>query len=119
MGKSRLLLFLLMVAICAAPVLFILFSSGMVRWAGISTSLLIMGFALGILWQRLTRARNSVAEPRLWRAGDFSPALLNATINEMREGLLVIDADMQVLASNRAAQALLSNFDPSISSRRL
>ena len=50
---------------------------------------------------------------------DFSPALLNTTINEMREGLLVIDADMRVLASNRAARHVLSNFETPVKSRRL
>jgi hypothetical protein len=47
-------------------------------------------------------------------APDFSADLLATTINEMREGLLVIDAEMRVLASNRVAQHLLSNVETSI-----
>jgi two-component system phosphate regulon sensor histidine kinase PhoR len=50
---------------------------------------------------------------------DFSPNLLEATINEMREGLLVIDQDMRVVASNRAARSLFSNFEDSIGAHRL
>ncbi len=50
---------------------------------------------------------------------DFSSRLLDATLNEMREGLLVIDQDMVVVASNRTAHDLFSNVDDSINSRRL
>src|SRR5205807_4472720 len=42
-----------------------------------------------------------------------------ATINEMREGLLVIDHEMRVVASNRAARNLFSNIEDSIAARRL
>jgi len=50
---------------------------------------------------------------------DTSHQLLDATINEMREGLLVIDHEMRVLASNKAARNLLSNADDRIEARRL
>jgi two-component system phosphate regulon sensor histidine kinase PhoR len=50
---------------------------------------------------------------------DFSSDLLDATVNEMREGLLVIDADMRVVASNRAARDLFSLVDSPINLRRL
>src|SRR5437588_881862 len=50
---------------------------------------------------------------------EFSIDLLNATLNEMREGLLVIDSEMRVVASNHAARHLFSNVDDSINSRRL
>jgi two-component system phosphate regulon sensor histidine kinase PhoR len=52
-------------------------------------------------------------------AVDFSSDLLDATVNEMREGLLVIDADMRVVASNRAARSLFSHVDDKINLRRL
>ena len=45
--------------------------------------------------------------------------LLDATINEMREGLIVIDVDMRVIASNRGARELFSNIEGTIESRRL
>lgn len=50
---------------------------------------------------------------------DFSSRLLEATLNEMREGLLVIDHDMRVIASNQSARSIFSNVDESINSRRL
>ncbi len=118
MVKSRLPVFLLLAAGAAALSVFALSTSGFVRWAGVSTSLLIVGFALGLLWQ--FGARNSLAQGNQPTSPpDFSPELLAATINEMREGLLVIDSDMRVLASNRVAQHLLSNVETSINSRRL
>ena len=50
---------------------------------------------------------------------DFSSDLLDATVNEMREGLLVIDAEMRVVASNRAARNLFAHVDDSINLRSL
>ena len=50
---------------------------------------------------------------------DFAPEFLTSTVNEMREGLLVIDAEMRVVASNKAARDLLSNAEDSITQRRL
>jgi two-component system phosphate regulon sensor histidine kinase PhoR len=122
MAKSRLPLFLLLAATAAALACLILFSSGAAGWAALSGLLLIIGFGLGVFCQKQYRASNSVDVAKKLapaRVAEFSPALLNATINEMREGLLVIDADMRVVASNRAAERLLSNSGPSISSRRL
>ena len=51
------------------------------------------------------------------RAHGFSGELLNSTINEMREGLVVIDTDMRVVAANLAAQRLFANADSSIERR--
>ncbi len=122
MAKSRFPFFLLLAATAAAFSCFVLLSAGAVRWTALSGLLLIVGFGLGILWhQRSRTASNFESIENLLPARDveFSPELLNATINEMREGLLVIDADMRVVASNRAAERLLSNSGPSINSRRL
>lgn len=121
MAKSRLPLFLLLAATAAAVSSIVLFSSGVPRWVALSAVSLIIGFGLGVLWQQRSRADHIDVEEKLppFRVNEFSPNLLNATINEMREGLLVIDADMRVVASNRAAKHLLSNFEPSINSRRL
>src|SRR5262245_24744096 len=117
MAKSRLSFFLVLTASAAALSFLGLFTSGTVRWTSFSGSLLIAGFALGILWQQ---KRGDWTVPLGdGEVSDFSPALLNTTINEMREGLLVIDADMRVLASNRAARHVLSNFETSAASRRL
>jgi two-component system phosphate regulon sensor histidine kinase PhoR len=49
----------------------------------------------------------------------FPAKLLTATINEMREGLLMIDEEMRVVAWNRAARSLFSDIDDSIDRRRL
>src|SRR5215475_7195226 len=116
MAKSRLSFFLVLTASAAALSFLGLFTSGTVRWTSFSGSLLIAGFALGILWQQ---KRGDWTVPLGdGEVSDFSPALLNTTINEMREGLLVIDADMRVLASNRAARYVLSNFETPVNSRR-
>ena len=120
MAKPRLLFLLILAASLAALSAFVLFSSGSARWTALSVSLLITGFVFGILWRKQPRRLDShIVENKVSRPADFSPELLATTINEMREGLLVIDADMRVLASNRVAQHLLSNVEPSITSRRL
>src|SRR5262249_14141986 len=120
MVKPRLPFLLVLAASAAVLSTFVLFSARPARWTGISVSLLIIGFILGLLWRRQPRGLDSrIADEKVARPPDFSPELLATTINEMREGLLVIDADMRVLASNRVAQHLLSNVDPSITSRRL
>jgi two-component system, OmpR family, phosphate regulon sensor histidine kinase PhoR len=49
----------------------------------------------------------------------FSSKLLTATINEMREGLIVIDQEMRVVASNKAARGLFTDVEEPINSRRL
>jgi two-component system phosphate regulon sensor histidine kinase PhoR len=119
MTSSRFPFFLLWAATAAALFLIGFSASGFARWILVSSALFIFGFGLGVLWQRWRRADLHLKLDGEVPATDFSPALLNATINEMREGLLVIDADMRVVASNRAAQGLLSNFETSAGSRRL
>ncbi|HEX3085322.1 MAG TPA: ATP-binding protein, partial [Pyrinomonadaceae bacterium] len=42
---------------------------------------------------------------------------MDSTINEMREGLVVIDTDMRIVALNQAAQRLFANVDSSIERR--
>jgi two-component system phosphate regulon sensor histidine kinase PhoR len=68
--------------------------------------------------------RNKPNDSRLIRelnrpATDVSPKLLDIAINEMREGVLVIDADMRVVASNRAARLAFSSVHHQIDSQRL
>ena len=119
MAKSRLPVLLFLAACAAALSVFVFFSSGFVRWGGISTSLFVFGFGLGLLWRHFRLPIYLAPGHHETSAPDFSAELLATTINEMREGLLVIDADMRVLASNRVAQQLLSNVETSITSRRL
>jgi two-component system phosphate regulon sensor histidine kinase PhoR len=51
-------------------------------------------------------------------AAELAPKLLDVALDEMREGLLVIDTDMRVVASNKAARDVLSETGP-IEARRL
>ncbi len=51
-------------------------------------------------------------------AAELAPKLLDVALDEMREGLLVIDTDMRVVASNKAARDVLSETEP-IEARRL
>src|SRR5436190_21634484 len=88
---------------------------------------LISGFFVGWYLGRrraqrvLTRTDIRIGNSRVANdASDLSAHLLNATLTEMREGLLVIDRDMRVLTANRAAQQLVFNLgDDGIASRRL
>lgn len=65
---------------------------------------LLIGFAAGFALRRPhskgDRTQQSLDAPEL------QPKLLDVALNEMREGLLVIDTDMRVVASNRAARDL-------------
>jgi two-component system, OmpR family, phosphate regulon sensor histidine kinase PhoR len=46
-------------------------------------------------------------------------ALLEATMNGMREGMLVVDEEMRVIASNQAARDIFTHVEGSLESRRL
>ena len=46
-------------------------------------------------------------------------ALLEATMNGMREGMLVVDEEMRVVASNQAAHDIFTQVEGSLESRRL
>jgi two-component system phosphate regulon sensor histidine kinase PhoR len=124
MTRFGLLLGVLSAAV-AALLITIGYSSGTSRWFAAAGTALLTGLIVGLL---LGRQANVAREPHannqaalLSDAGiiDFSPRLLDATINEMREGLLVIDQEMRVVASNRAARSLFSNVEDPIGARRL
>lgn len=114
--SSRFLLGLLAAALLISAPYF----PGSSRWltaAGLALAALVIGAILG---RRAALApRQTVQEEVLQDANaiDFSPKLLDATVNEMREGLLVIDQEMRVVASNRAARVLFSNIEDTIGSR--
>jgi two-component system, OmpR family, phosphate regulon sensor histidine kinase PhoR len=122
MTKSRFLSGFFVAALAALIVL-INYFSGLPRWWLVSALSLCFGLCLGLLLRRRAPAalepRGSDHENRSGRmaAIDFSSDLLDATVNEMREGLLVIDADMRVVASNRAARNLFSLVDDTINLR--
>jgi two-component system phosphate regulon sensor histidine kinase PhoR len=122
MTRFGLLLGVLSAAI-AALLIAVAYSSGTPRWLTAAGMTLLTGLIVGLLLGRRTsRTRGpDNHETILSDAGiiDFSPKLLDATINEMREGLLVIDQEMRVVASNRAARSLFSNVEDPIGARRL
>src|SRR5258706_9720936 len=118
------LLFGFLAAAFAALVVLIVYFSGFPHWLILSLLTLLVGLCLGLLFRRETRVRevgpiDREGSPTGMAPIDFSSDLLDATVNEMREGLLVIDAEMRVVASNRAARNLFSLVDDSINSRRL
>ena len=85
-------------------------------------AVLFVGLSLGYTLATLESRQKVTPSSGTVRHGneiEFQPKLLDATIHEMREGLLVIDAEMRVIASNRAARNLFSNIEGAIDSRRL
>src|SRR5437870_11380897 len=117
MSRSGFLLVLLIAAVAALLGISALSSSP--HPVVIATLALVAGLALGLLLANRASSRDRSELIPNRNAGPVSPRLLDTTINEMREGLLVIDQEMRVLASNRAARDLLSNVDDRIESRRL
>ena len=119
--------FLLGLFIAAFAALIFLFSylSDFPDWFIVSALALLIGLGIGlflsrtVLGARELRTSDQRQDPGAAGAIDFSAKLLDVTINEMREGLLVIDPEMRVVASNRAARKLLSHADDSINTRRL
>jgi two-component system phosphate regulon sensor histidine kinase PhoR len=85
---------------------------------------LVIGFSFGLFIGR-RRERATASETDLDTAlsglnsSHFSAKFLDSALREMREGLLVIDADMRVVASNHAARNLFSDLNDVIDSRRL
>jgi two-component system phosphate regulon sensor histidine kinase PhoR len=61
------------------------------------------------------QARNAGANTEIFALGK----LFEATTSGMREGLLVIDSDMRVVASNQAAHQLFTLYDGKLESQRL
>ena len=124
MIKSRFLSGFVLAALAALIVL-IAYFSGFPRAFIVPAVTLFLGLGIGLLWRgrapgvRELRGLDHENRSRDMAATDFSSDLLDATVNEMREGLLVIDAEMRVVASNRAARNLFAHVDDSINLRRL
>ena len=111
MVSTRLLSFLLFAA-TAALLLAAFLLAGHLRAICFSAFFLLLGFSIGI---RLRQKRiHQLAD---LRKHGFGHELLNSTINEMHEGLVVIDTDMRIVASNRAARRLFSIIETTIDSR--
>jgi len=110
MASSR-LLFLLNVAATAAFLAAGFLTTGTARSVWLALAFVSLGLSLGALISNTVRSRSRT------RSHGFSSELLDSTINEMREGLVVIDTDMRIVASNLAAQRLFANVDSSIERR--
>ena len=113
------------VAALAAVIVLVRYFSGSPRSFVVPALTLFLGLGIGLLLRgrprvgRELRRANREHRSADVAAIDFSSDLLDATVNEMREGLLVIDAEMRVVASNRAARNLFAHVDDSINLRRL
>jgi two-component system phosphate regulon sensor histidine kinase PhoR len=123
MINSRFLSFCFVAALIALAVL-INYFLGIPHWLLISALTLFLGLCFAVVLRRWAPATRDLHAPdQEYPAGgaaiDLSSDLLDATVNEMREGLLVIDAEMRVRASNRAARSLFTHVDDSINMRRL
>jgi len=80
------------------------------QWLLASGAALILGLGVGFAIRRNGGARRS--EPYISDTHVLHPQLLDVALNEMREGVVVIDTDMRVVASNRAAQTVFTKGDP-------
>lgn len=114
-------LFYFCISVAAALLAASVLMSGSSRWLAVFAFSAFVGFAVGLIWR--TNTSNEIdRQPQKKHhvpTAEFPAALLKATLNEMREGLLVIDSEMRVVASNHAALHLFSNVQDSINARRL
>jgi two-component system, OmpR family, phosphate regulon sensor histidine kinase PhoR len=110
MVSSRLLSLFSVAATAAFFAVAFLFT-GTIRTALMVAFFVCLGFSIAVLFLQIS-SQTSAAKPQ-----GFSGELLNSTINEMREGLVVIDADMRIIAANQAAQRLFANDESPIERR--
>lgn len=96
-----------------------LLSAGAVRWFCIAAAMLFLGISVGWLWQRGGGLVIEGSDEERSKPSSFTAELLSAAVNEMREGMLVIDSEMRVIALNRAAHNLFSTVEGQINTRRL
>jgi len=66
------------------------------------------------------RTQTKLHTETLYRTNDVSPgALLDATMNSMREGVLIVDGEMGIVAANSAAREIFSGIEGRLESLRL
>ena len=104
---SRILFVLFIVAAVAMFAVGLLLPSQLLL---VSSLALLLGLAAGTIMRRQHRTGDLPLQTT--DAQTLHPDLLDVAVNEMREGVLVIDTDMRVVASNRAARTLFTNGDP-------
>ncbi|HMF58019.1 MAG TPA: ATP-binding protein [Pyrinomonadaceae bacterium] len=89
---------------------------------------LIAGLLFGLSTRKLVSEREIPSEPKTFpeekqaidSSGLIQPeALLTATMKTMREGVLVVDREMRVIAANRAAREIFSRMNGALERARL
>ncbi|HEX5705340.1 MAG TPA: ATP-binding protein [Pyrinomonadaceae bacterium] len=86
-------------------------------WVTVAGLTLVIAALIGLATRGDSHSHNLRRESSE-SAAELAPKLLDVALDEMREGLLVIDTDMRVVASNKAARDVLSETEP-IEARRL
>jgi two-component system phosphate regulon sensor histidine kinase PhoR len=92
---------------------------------------LVAGAILGVLLSGQKESSAAVTSPGVVQLGSIerkkklaavearASALLEAMMNGMREGVLVVDEELRIIASNRAAREVFGNADAALEARRL
>ena len=106
-------------AVAAAIAISSIFLLTTFRWLAFAAAGLFAGFGIGLWIAGRADAQPGADERNPNATPEFPIDLLKATLNEMSEGLLVIDSEMRVVASNHAAKHLFTNVGDSINSKRL
>jgi two-component system phosphate regulon sensor histidine kinase PhoR len=88
-----------------------------VRWILAVVVILVAAAWFVLLKRRSSDAQNQAVDQSSEKFAVHS--LLDATMTGMREGLLVVDKDMRVVASNPAARKLFNPTVPALESQRL
>jgi two-component system, OmpR family, phosphate regulon sensor histidine kinase PhoR len=86
-------------------------------WVTVAGLTLVVCALTGFALQRDTQS-NQLTRESSEGVDELAPKLLDVALDEMREGLLVIDTEMRVVGSNKAARDVLSETGP-IDARRL
>ena len=107
----------LILAAIAAALLLGAVVIGLPLWTTVAGLTLVIAALIGLALQRDARS-NQLTRESSEGVEELAPKLLDVALDEMREGLLVIDTDMRVVASNKAAREVLSETGP-IDARRL
>jgi len=108
-------------AIISASVLVLHSFTARVVFALLTVTLLVVV----VLYQRFSNASHQRTDPEETEQEELRPevfpvdTLFGATINSMREGLLVVDRDMRVVASNPAASRLFGPSPRELEKQRL
>lgn len=107
---------LILAAIAAALLIGTVFIA-LPLWVTVAGLSLVIAALIGLALQRDARS-NQLTRESSQGGEELAPKLLDVALDEMREGLLVIDTDMRVVGSNKAARDVLSGTGP-IDARRL